>query len=174
MIFNSIKWRLQLWHGAMLVVVLAGFGVTADELQRVNFLRHIDQDLQQRNAMLLGELRLQTPRERGGPGGDFPGEPRDRIRPEGDFHGGPRPARPEDGPRPPREDGNFPAPPPRDLRLSARLSNLFGDEGADAFYYLIWRRDGEKLQNSTNAPAGISQSPRTRGQVGTLTQMRGQ
>ena len=174
MIIHSIKWRLQLWHGAMLVAVLAGFGVTAYELQRTNFFRHIDQDLQQRNALLLGELRAPGPRERGGPGGDFPGEPRERNRPEGDFRGGPRPGRPEDGPRPLREDGNFPAPPPRDLRLSARISNLFGDDGADAFYYVIWRRDGEKLQSSTNAPAGISQPPRTKGQTGTLTQMRGE
>ena len=27
MIFNSIRWRLQAWHGLILVVVLAGFGV---------------------------------------------------------------------------------------------------------------------------------------------------
>ena len=29
MIFNSIRWRLQAWHGLILVAVLAGFGFTA-------------------------------------------------------------------------------------------------------------------------------------------------
>ena len=27
-IYKSIKWRLQLWYGLILVVVLAGFGLT--------------------------------------------------------------------------------------------------------------------------------------------------
>ena len=29
MIFHSIRWRLQLWHGLLLLVVLTGFGLTA-------------------------------------------------------------------------------------------------------------------------------------------------
>ena len=33
-IFKSIKWRLQIWYGLILVVVLAGFGVTAYQLER--------------------------------------------------------------------------------------------------------------------------------------------
>ena len=34
MIANSIRTRLQLWYGLILVVVLTGFGVTAYELER--------------------------------------------------------------------------------------------------------------------------------------------
>ena len=34
MIFKSIKWRLQIWYGLILVVVLAGFGFTAYQLER--------------------------------------------------------------------------------------------------------------------------------------------
>ena len=33
-IFKSIKWRLQIWYGLILVVVLAGFGFTADLLEQ--------------------------------------------------------------------------------------------------------------------------------------------
>ena len=33
-IFKSIKWRLQIWYGLILVVVLAGFGFTAYQLER--------------------------------------------------------------------------------------------------------------------------------------------
>ena len=34
MIFRSIRWRLQIWHGLMMVGVLIGFGVTAYQLER--------------------------------------------------------------------------------------------------------------------------------------------
>ena len=30
--FHSIRWRMQLWHGLLLALVLAGFGSTAWEL----------------------------------------------------------------------------------------------------------------------------------------------
>ena len=85
MIFNSIRWRLQAWHGLILVVVLAGFGFTAYHVARDNQLRRIDQDLDQR---LMALLRPQPPDrppdrppdwQRGGPGkrGGFPpNEPR--------------------------------------------------------------------------------------------------
>jgi signal transduction histidine kinase len=45
MIFNSIRWRLQIWHGLILVVVLVGFGFTAYHVARDNQLRRIDEDL---------------------------------------------------------------------------------------------------------------------------------
>jgi len=53
MIVKSIRWRLQAWHGLILVVVLAGFGVTAYEVARENQLRRIDQGLEERAARLL-------------------------------------------------------------------------------------------------------------------------
>src|SRR6267378_8500059 len=65
MFLNSIRWRLQLWHGLLLVLVLAGFGVTAYQLQRSNQLRRIDQELQHRLAVISSVMR--RPGE--GPGG---------------------------------------------------------------------------------------------------------
>src|SRR6266481_6366902 len=70
MFLNSIRWRLQLWHGLLLVLVLAGFGVTAYQLQRSNQLRRIDQELQHRIAVISSVLR--RPGE--GPGGRPPPE----------------------------------------------------------------------------------------------------
>ena len=48
MILKSIRWRLQVWHSLILVIVLTGFGVTAYRVARGNQLRRIDQELQQR------------------------------------------------------------------------------------------------------------------------------
>ena len=44
MIFHSIRWRLQAWHGLILVAVLAGFGFTAYHAARDNQLRRLDQE----------------------------------------------------------------------------------------------------------------------------------
>src|SRR5437016_3358251 len=53
MIFNSIRWRLQAWHGLILVTVLTGFGLTAYHVARDNQLRRIDQDLEQHMMFLV-------------------------------------------------------------------------------------------------------------------------
>ncbi len=57
MIFRSIKWRLQLWHGGILLTVLLGFGYTAFQLQRTREFRRVDQELHDHMAALLGPLR---------------------------------------------------------------------------------------------------------------------
>ena len=42
MFTKSIRWRLQLWLGFLLLCVLSGFGVTIYQLQRVNQLNQIE------------------------------------------------------------------------------------------------------------------------------------
>jgi len=54
--FQSIRWRLQLWHGLILLVVLVGFGWTAYQLQYANELHRVDQELQQRLGPLVEAL----------------------------------------------------------------------------------------------------------------------
>jgi hypothetical protein len=66
MSFKSIRWRLQAWHGLILVAVLAGFGLTAYHVARDNQLRRIDQDLDQR---LMSVFRPEPP----GPPSEGPG-----------------------------------------------------------------------------------------------------
>jgi heavy metal sensor kinase len=78
MMFNSIRWRVQAWHGLILVAVLSGFGVTAYKVAEDNQTRAIDQDL---DRQLEGLLR---PRPEDGPPEDpfraGPGAFRERAR----------------------------------------------------------------------------------------------
>ena len=89
MVFHSIRWRLQIWHGLILVLVLAGFGFTAHRLQRGNEMRRVDQELQQRLGPLLNSQRRPPPGDRpdGPPPGSMdnrPEEERGFARPMGD------------------------------------------------------------------------------------------
>ncbi len=78
MLPRSIRWRIQIWHGALLLAVLIGFGVVAYRLQRANELRHLDDALRRRIESLAASL------QRGGPEHEPPGR---------------RPPRPEDDPQ---------------------------------------------------------------------------
>jgi len=139
---NSIRWRLQLWYGVILVVLLTGFGATAFQLMRGSTYRRVDDELQHRVGELSQLLRQPQPfRGRGpeGPQGDRP------------FNGPPENQSP-DGP--PRGRGfNFDAPGPREFRLPPRQAHLFDETDTNGFYFIVWRRDGTELARSTNAPA---------------------
>jgi two-component system, OmpR family, sensor kinase len=128
--FHSIRWRLQLWHGLLLVVVLAGFGFTAHQLQRSHQMRQIDQELQVRLSVLGGALRQQA----------GPRRPPPDVRPPGDAEG----ARDES---PPRRGG---------LRLFPRDERLFETTGTNDFYFVIWSRNDRVLASSASAPADVS------------------
>ena len=136
MIFNSIRWRLQVWHGLILVAVLTGFGFTAYHAARENQLRRIDQE----------ELapRLMAPLFRPGPPGRPPGPPSEH-RPEG-----PRGEPPGDGHR--RFD-------PEEFRT--RLRQAIEKAGAldssqtNRFYYVLWQGDGALLAQSSGTPKNV-------------------
>lgn len=168
MIFNSIRWRLQLWLAFLLVCVLSGFGITVYQLHRLNQLNQIDEELERRVAALSGAVRGGPPpfgqrpgrppgdnepgRQpfRGGPGrGDFDGEPGrpppPRGWPEGMRRGGPPEMR--FGPR------GFG---PRELRLSPEVAGLFDETRTNDFYFTVWSWDGAPLKRSTNAPADVA------------------
>ena len=142
MIFNSIRWRLQLWHGLILVMVLAGFGFTAHRLQRANELRRVDQELQQRLGPAMEAMRRPSPGERGGPGG--PGGPR-AGRGEGEDRG-------RRGPPPRESEGEFQ--PQREFRLGPNRAALFEGD-TNAFYYVAWSRDGREWSRSATAPKDV-------------------
>jgi two-component system OmpR family sensor kinase len=135
--FKSIKWRLQIWYGLSLLIVLMGFGFTAFHLERSRTLRKIDGELQRRADALLTVLR-RPPRD----GGQFPphrdGE---QFRPPRNEGLG------EDGPPDRRPDG-----PPKELRIPAQISTLFDAGDTNGFYYIFIWRDGRELGRSTNAP----------------------
>jgi signal transduction histidine kinase len=129
MIFKSIRWRLQLWYGLMLVTVLAGFGVTAYQLERAQRLHGIDEELQKKMTILSRALELNHPGG-GGPDQGFrrpPPPPPDDAPPDGP---------PEDRMRPDH-------PPPGQFKVPADLTG---------YYYFVWQRDGTLMGMSTNAP----------------------
>jgi two-component system, OmpR family, sensor kinase len=128
MIPKSIKWRLQLWYGLILVVVLAGFGFTAYQLERGRLFGRIDDELHHRVEVLAGALRrppLRGP-ERGG-------QPFDRP-PPGQF--------PDDGP-----PGQNPHP-SREFHLPPEAAHFFDTNDPNHFNYVINSRDGKVLAHT--------------------------
>ena len=55
-IFHSLRWRLQFWHGLLLLLALAGLGASAWQLQRANQFGRIDRELEQRMAIVEGAV----------------------------------------------------------------------------------------------------------------------
>jgi two-component system, OmpR family, sensor kinase len=58
---KSIRWRLQLWHAALLFGVLTGFGVTAYLLARTTQYNQVDDALRRRGPVLDAVLRSMPP-----------------------------------------------------------------------------------------------------------------
>src|SRR3974390_2587294 len=121
--FNSIRWRLQLWYGVILVVLLTGFGVTAFQLMRGSTYRRVDDELRHR-VDELSQLLRQPPRNRG-PEGPQGGRP---------FNGPPENPLPDGPPR--RRDFNFDAQGPREFHLPPRQAQLFDETDTNGFYFI--------------------------------------
>ena len=132
-IFKSIKWRLQIWYGLILVVVLAGFGFTAYQLERNRQFGRIDDELQRRFGVLANALHRPPPR---GPESDrrppFDQPPPDQL--------------PDDNP--PGEDLR----PPPQFHLPPQAAGLFDTNDPNDFYFIIQSRDGGEISRSTNVP----------------------
>lgn len=146
MIPKSIKWRLQLWYGLILVVVLAGFGITAYQMERSRQFLKIDDELHQRVEVLKSALRRQQPRGQNA-NRPFLGQP-PRRQNMGE--------RPLDGPPP----GQFPedepqgqnARPPLKFSLPQEAAHFFEAGDPHEFYFSIHTRDGKEIAGSTNQP----------------------
>jgi two-component system OmpR family sensor kinase len=132
MIPKSIKWRLQLWYCLILMVVLAGFGFTAYQLERGRLLGRIDDELHRRIGVIASALHRPPPRGPKGYKQPFDGPP------PGQF--------PDDGP-----PGQNPHP-PLEFHLSAQDAHFFDASDPNGFYFSIRARDGKEIANSTNQP----------------------
>lgn len=55
--FQSIRWRLQLWYGIMLITVLCGYGITTYQLESTRQIRRTDEELQQLLPILVSSQR---------------------------------------------------------------------------------------------------------------------
>jgi len=131
-IFKSIRWRLQIWYGLILMVVLAGFGFTTYQLEHGKMYRQIDMEIMRRVGILSNALRPPPPRrpEAGEP-------PFDR----------PRPDQPSDD-GPPGRDSSAPV----EFHLPPQAAGLFDPGDPNGFYFIIKLRDGTELARSPNAP----------------------
>ena len=132
-IFKSIKWRLQLWYGLILVAVLLALGITAYQLQRQELFGRIDNELQRRVGALADALHGHHP----GPG-----------------------QRPFDRPPPGEMPSDFPPPDqgPREFHLPSEDAALFDASDPHEFYYIIWGPDGRELARSTTGPSSYATS----------------
>lgn len=130
MIFNSIKWRLQLWYGLILVAVLVGFGLAAYQLERNRQFRRVDDEIHRRVDLLARALHG-PPRGRGfhppNPGGPPPEEFPDDAQPRPGFG------------------------PPQGFHLPPEAAGLFDASDPHGFYFTILR-DGNEIAGTTNAP----------------------
>ena len=68
-VFKSIKWRLQLWYGLILVAVLAGFGFTAYQLEAGAMSAALMMKCMRRVGVLANAMR---PPPRGPGANEFP------------------------------------------------------------------------------------------------------
>jgi heavy metal sensor kinase len=125
--FKSIKWRLQIWYGLILVLVLAALGSTAYRLQSNLLFGRIDSELQRRFGALADALH---------PHPHPPGH-------------GPQPF---DGPPPGEMPDDFPPDrAPEEFHLPPQAEALFDANEAHQFWYLILDRDGKEIGRSTNS-----------------------
>jgi len=136
---RSLRWRLQLWYGVLLISVLCGFGFTAFHFERTRRFRRIDEELQARVSALVFALRTANR-----PPGD--GAPPGRERPPGP-----------------------PGPPPFvELKLTPRQSALFGDAAGHYFAVWLREKEPVLRSPNAPRPLPLPESRdvavRTRGE----------
>ena len=134
-ILKSIKWRLQLWYGLILVVVLAGFGVTAYQLERNRQFRRVDEELHQRFNILVEALH--PPRR----GADREPPPFDPLPPE---------QRPEVGRSGRDVEQMFH--PPLKFELPTWAVGMFNTNEPVDYYFVITTRGNDLVARWGNEP----------------------
>ncbi|HEY1663794.1 MAG TPA: ATP-binding protein [Verrucomicrobiae bacterium] len=141
-IFNSIKWRLQIWYGLILVAVLVGFEFTAYQLEWGRQMRGVDDELHRRFAVLAeaSHPHLHPPGRNGEgmPMGGFPDQP------PPDGMGGQDPGGQEMGGQ--GQPGEFHLPP--------QAAGLFDLDDPNGFYFVITSRDGKEIARGGKVPQG--------------------
>ena len=152
MIPKSIKWRLQIWYGLILVVVLAGFGVMAYQLERGRQIRRVDDELHRRFLVLIKVLRPGPPQlER--PPQDRPPQdwqPRDdRQSRDRNLDNRPREQTPDDF-FPPPEGQNL-----ESFTLPVYAASLFDTNQPDEFYFVIHSRNHQEIARGGDVPGGL-------------------
>lgn len=144
MFAKSIRWRIQVWHGFLLVLLVTGMLVAFYSYERSEKFLRIDNELHAALTPLLPQIT------------GFPGGGRRRSPPRGQFGNRPPPEDrgpnlPEDGPD---QTDQRDQPPPRE-RMSPNGADPMQPFNSGKFYYISWTPEGNVISKSTNAPADI-------------------
>jgi two-component system, OmpR family, sensor kinase len=131
-IFNSIKWRLQIWYGLILVVVLTGFGIIAYQLERIHLFYQVNAELNWRFGIVANALHHPPPRGLNANGQPFDRPPPDQL--------------PDDGPL--GQNSRLPT----KFNLPSEAAGSFDTNEPHNFYFIIQSRDGKEIARSANAP----------------------
>jgi two-component system OmpR family sensor kinase len=138
MLFNSIRWRLQIWFGFLLLSLLIGFGIVVYRLERNHLIKDVDSQLDQRVSSIAFDLRRHDASHHvDNQHHDHKSEPAE-----------PPPGSPPDGPYPDSHE-------PRTLKLEDDTIALLNNAVRDKFYYVVWGRDGSEISRSANAPIDL-------------------
>ena len=173
MFTHSIRWRLNLWLGSLLLCVLTGFGFTVYQWQRVSEMKVLDEELDRRVEALSHALRVSPPNRLGTGRGLMERRP-GRMEP-GD---GPPGERPGGSTRRGRMDGFGPGDGlemmARDFQLTPELARLFNETETNAYYFAIWSMNGSMVRSSGNLPAGLPAPARFLNDTTRIVRQRGE
>jgi two-component system, OmpR family, sensor kinase len=179
--FRSIRWTLQMWHAAILAMVLVVFGWVVFYFMQVTTYQQIDAGLDRMADLVRAGLRPRRSRPPADVARAEPGPAREAIAGRGDKKtskntpGGPATAesrtsdRPGPGP-PPGERGPWVLPggpievggvpvfvgrrgprPEMRLELNEDFARFFEDELGTTAYFVVFLSDGHVLTSSTSA-----------------------
>ena len=151
---SSIKWRLQLWYGLILIFVLSALGFAAYTMQRTRTYHDIDDELKLRTNILNEALH--------------PVNQRGARRPQN-----PPPPRRQSPDTEPTERPALQSPPPPQAAIvfqpKSQDESLFGSENPGGYYFTIITHTGVVLGKSSNAPTldinQINTSASTKGPI---------
>ncbi|WP_269524327.1 sensor histidine kinase [Coraliomargarita parva] len=133
--FQSIRWRIQAWHGLILLVAIGAFCVTAYQLAWLNQMRRIDRSLQEQERELIRNL-IRPPQEAPAPEVVAPGEASAKK----------RLSLPEELLLKLRNG---------QVSLPSELSQKFSGQEDGHYYYAIADTEGRILLQSGNAPGSL-------------------
>jgi heavy metal sensor kinase len=142
-IFKSIKWRLQIWYGLILVAVLVGFGFMSYQLDLTRQSIRIQNELRQRIDVLARAIHRPPPLGPNADGQRFDRPPPDQF--------------PNDGP--PGQNVR----PPIEFHLPPEDAHFFDASDPHSFCFIIRSHDRKEIARSTNAPNRQEGSPDSRG-----------
>jgi len=145
---HSIRWRLQAWLALFLVLLLVGFGFSVWQLERLQMMRRVDADLEQKVSLLSvtvrgGEDAIMKRMAPGWSPDDMDMPPPPPVREPGQLWNGPGGGR--------HRDRDYPGLP----RIPDEVQKVFAAQpGEGALYYCIWHGDREEARSGA-APADL-------------------